>query len=123
MSRLFESFDFLHRGWDVRLLEAQSLRSVFVALLLHLFMLGVLIGITIYTIFHLHRFPSSIALICLALILPCISLRAFDLSPASVLTLSWSAPLDFKMTQDISVAPLPNHGISAIMNELLPQGM
>lgn len=70
MSRPFASFEFLNRGWDVRLLETQSLRSVFVVLLLHLFMLGMLTGITIYCIFHLHRFDWSIAMISLALMLP-----------------------------------------------------
>ena len=69
MSRPFESFEFLNRGWDVRFLESQSLRSAFVMLLLDLFMLGMLSGITFYSIFRLHRFDWSIAMISLVLLL------------------------------------------------------
>jgi hypothetical protein len=42
MSSPFTSFEFLNRGWDVRLLEGQSLRTVFVVLLVDLFMLGMI---------------------------------------------------------------------------------
>jgi hypothetical protein len=40
MSRLFESFEFLDRGWDVRVLESQSLRSIFLWLLPLVFSVG-----------------------------------------------------------------------------------
>jgi hypothetical protein len=61
MSRLFESFEFLDRGWDIRALESQSLRSVFLWLLPLLFLLGADTAIEAYVIFHLHRFNWSIA--------------------------------------------------------------
>jgi hypothetical protein len=60
MSRLFESFEFLDRGWDVRALENQSLRSVFLWLLLMLFLLGGEALMTAYQVFRLHRFNWSI---------------------------------------------------------------
>jgi hypothetical protein len=56
MSRLFESFEFLDRGWDIRVLENQPLRSVFLWLLLLLFLLGADTVVEAYVIFHLHRF-------------------------------------------------------------------
>ncbi|MFZ0137167.1 MAG: hypothetical protein WAK89_08920 [Candidatus Sulfotelmatobacter sp.] len=55
MSRLFESFEFLDRGWDIRALENQSLRSVFLWLLPLLFVLGADCVVEAYVIFHLHR--------------------------------------------------------------------
>jgi hypothetical protein len=61
MSRPLESFEFLNRGWDIRILETQSLRSVFVVLLLDLFMLGMLTSIVIYEAVRLHRFNWSTA--------------------------------------------------------------
>jgi hypothetical protein len=61
MSRPLESFEFLNRGWDIRILETQSPRSVFVVLLLDLFMLGMLTSMTIYEAVHLHRFNWSTA--------------------------------------------------------------
>ena len=61
MSRPLESFEFLNRGWDIRILETQSLRSVFVLLLLALFMLGMLTSVTIYEAVRLHRFNWSTA--------------------------------------------------------------
>ena len=75
MSRLFESFEFLDRGWDIRVLENQSLRSVFLALLPMLFLLGAETLIEAYEIFHLHRFNWSIAFI-----LPVVGLLAFRYS-------------------------------------------
>jgi hypothetical protein len=60
MRRLFESFEFLDRGWDIRALEDQSLRSVFLWLLPLLFLLGADTSITAYLILHLHRFNWSI---------------------------------------------------------------
>ena len=59
MSRLFESFEFLDRGWDVRALESQSLRSLFLLLLLLVFLLGAATGLTLYKVIHLHRFNWS----------------------------------------------------------------
>ena len=70
MSRPLESFEFLNRGWDVRLLESQSLRSVFVMLLVALFMLGMLTSMTIYQAVRLHHFNSSSAMLLLVFILP-----------------------------------------------------
>jgi hypothetical protein len=61
MSRPLESFEFLNRGWDIRILETQSLRSVFVVLLLALFMLGMLTTLTIYEAVRLHRFNWTAA--------------------------------------------------------------
>jgi hypothetical protein len=61
MSRPLESFEFLNRGWDIRILEAQSLRSVFVVLLLDMFMLGMLTSMTLYEAVRLHRFNWSTA--------------------------------------------------------------
>jgi len=61
MSRPLESFEFLNRGWDIRILEAQSLRSVFVVLLLDMFMLGMLTFMTLYEAVRLHRFNWSTA--------------------------------------------------------------
>ena len=59
MSRLFESFEFLDRGWDVRVLEAQSLRAVFLCLLPLLLILGADIAVVAYQIFRLHHFDWS----------------------------------------------------------------
>lgn len=70
MSRPFQSFEFLNRGWDIRLLESQSLRSVFVMLLFDLFMLGMVTSMMIYDVFRLHRFNWSIAILLLVFILP-----------------------------------------------------
>ncbi len=55
MSRLFESFEFLNRGWDVRISENQSLRSVFLWTIVGTFILGACIGLTAYQFFYLHR--------------------------------------------------------------------
>lgn len=60
MSGLFESFEFLDRGWDVRVLEAQSLRSIFLWLLPLVLVLGVGLTVITYQIFHLHRISWSI---------------------------------------------------------------
>jgi len=60
---LFESFKFMDRGWDVRALENQSLRSMFVWLLLDLFMLGMLTSMMIFELVHLHRFDWSGAML------------------------------------------------------------
>jgi len=72
MSRLFESFEFLDRGWDIRALENQSLRSVFLWLLPPLFLLGADTVIETYVIFHSHRLNWPIVFN-----LPVIGLLAF----------------------------------------------
>ena len=56
MSRLFESFEYLDRGWDVRALENCSLRRLFVLLLLFVVVLGMDVSITVYQAFLFHRF-------------------------------------------------------------------
>ncbi|MGA7926085.1 MAG: hypothetical protein WCA20_08820 [Candidatus Sulfotelmatobacter sp.] len=61
MSRLFESFEFLDRGWDVRALESQSPRSMFLWLLPLVFVLGADTVVMIYQLFHLHRLNWSTA--------------------------------------------------------------
>jgi hypothetical protein len=56
MSPLFESFNFLDRGWDVRTLENQSLRSVFLWLVLLLFLIGALTAQAMHQLLRLHHF-------------------------------------------------------------------
>jgi hypothetical protein len=70
MSRPFESFDFLNRGWDVRLLEGISARKVFVFLLLDAFMLGAWSIMIIYEGFRFHRFDWLNAVLLLTFIFP-----------------------------------------------------
>jgi hypothetical protein len=70
MSRPLESFEFLNRGWDVRLLETQSLRSVFVFLLIDFFMLGMLSIMMLYRLFRLHSFDWSNAILLIVFIVP-----------------------------------------------------
>jgi hypothetical protein len=70
MSSPFTSFEFLNRGWDVRLLEGQSLRTVFVVLLVDLFMLGMITFMMIYEGFRLHRFNWLSPMLFLVFILP-----------------------------------------------------
>ena len=66
MSRPFESFDFLNRGWDVRALENASLRSIFLWLLLGLFVLGMDASMGLYIFVHQHRFnPVPVAVFVL----------------------------------------------------------
>jgi len=69
---MFESFGFLDRGWDVRILESQSLRSVFLWLLPLTFVLGADTAVTAYQVFHLHHLNWSIVMN-----LPVITLFAF----------------------------------------------
>jgi hypothetical protein len=61
MSRPLGSFEFLNRGWDIRILESQSVRTVLIVLLLDLFMLGMLTSMTLYEAVRLHRFNWSVA--------------------------------------------------------------
>jgi len=65
MSRLFESFEFLDRGWDIRILESQSMRTLFIAFVLHLFMLGMLTAIVVYSVFQLRRLNMGMAMLLL----------------------------------------------------------
>jgi hypothetical protein len=76
MSRLFESFGFLNRNSDVRLLEHQSVRSAFIWLLIDVFVLGMLIFATIYEFVRLHRFDWTIAIL-----LPIFILSAIRILP------------------------------------------
>jgi hypothetical protein len=69
MSRPLESFEFLNRGWDVRVLETQSLRSVFVVLLLNMFTIGMLTSLTTYEAVRHHHFNWSTASLLLISIL------------------------------------------------------
>jgi len=59
MSRLFESFEYLDRGWDVRMLERQSLRSVFVWIVILAFVLGMDVAVTAYQILRTHHLNWS----------------------------------------------------------------
>jgi predicted Na+-dependent transporter len=61
MARLFESFEFMDRGWDVRMLENSSVRSIFVYLLSMIFMLGMGAGVAFYAFFRDTRHPSPLA--------------------------------------------------------------
>jgi hypothetical protein len=63
MSRPLES-------WDVRLLERQSLRSVFVVLLVDVFMLGMLTFMIVYEWFRLRRFDWGNVVLLLLFVLP-----------------------------------------------------
>jgi hypothetical protein len=69
MSRPFESFEFLNRGWDIRLLEGMSIRKVFVYLLLDVFMLGAWSSMIFYQTFRLHHFDWLNLMLLLALVL------------------------------------------------------
>ena len=60
----------MNRGWDVRLLETQSLRLVFVVLLIDFFMLGMLSIMIVYDLFRLHRFDWSNSILLVVFIIP-----------------------------------------------------
>jgi hypothetical protein len=72
MSHLLESF--MDRDWDARAFENQSPRSMFVCLLVALFMLGMLTSAMLYALFRLHRFSWSIAILFPVFILPALRL-------------------------------------------------
>jgi hypothetical protein len=72
MSRLFESFEFLDRGWDVRVLESQPLRSIFLWLLPVVFSLGAITALMAYSIFRLHRFNWLMVLNLAVLAVPAV---------------------------------------------------
>jgi hypothetical protein len=67
MSRLFESFEYLDRGWDVRVLENSSLRRLFVWLLLFVFLLGMDVFAIAYQVLRLRHLNWSIVLNLLTL--------------------------------------------------------
>ncbi len=69
MSRVLESFEFLDRGWDVRVLENQSARTLFLWLLPVVFVLGADTAILAYNIFHRRPFDWAIAMNLAILIL------------------------------------------------------
>lgn len=52
---LFDSFGYLNRDRDARVLETQSVRSVFLGLVILLFILGVNVGMAMYILIRLHR--------------------------------------------------------------------
>ena len=60
MSHLFESFEILDRGPDVRLLENSSPRRLFVCLLLMLFVVGVGTGMALYAYFFSQRIAVNL---------------------------------------------------------------
>ncbi|MGA9977681.1 MAG: hypothetical protein WBQ08_03405 [Candidatus Sulfotelmatobacter sp.] len=62
MSRLFESFEYLDRGWDVRMLENCSLRRLFVWLMLLAFVLGMDVAVTAFQVFRFDRLNWAEAL-------------------------------------------------------------
>ncbi len=59
MSRPFAAFESLNKPWDVRFLEAHSLRTAFVCLLVDVFMLGAVILMLLYEGFRQHRFDGT----------------------------------------------------------------
>jgi hypothetical protein len=69
MSRPLESFEFLNRGWDIRILEQMSLRSLFVILLIDVFMLGMLGSVVIYGLVRFNRFEWSNVIVLLFFVL------------------------------------------------------
>lgn len=70
MSRPLESFGLLNRDWGVRLLESNSPRSVFIMLLLDVFMLGTLSAMILYDAVHFHRFNWTSGILFVAFVLP-----------------------------------------------------
>jgi hypothetical protein len=74
MSRPFESFELLsqqrQRGWEERTLEALSPRSIFILLLLDVFMLGMLTSMMVFDVFRFHRFSWMTAVYILLLVIP-----------------------------------------------------
>lgn len=70
MSRLFESFEFLNRGWDVRVLEGQPPRTIFVFLLIDVFLLGAFTLMVIVNSVHMQRFEWGRGFLILTFILP-----------------------------------------------------
>jgi hypothetical protein len=67
---MFESFYLLDRDRDAREFEGQSPRSLFLLLLVALFVFGMLASMTFYGIFHLHHFNWGSALALAVLGLP-----------------------------------------------------
>lgn len=69
MSPVFESFEYLNRSSETRMLENVSLRSTFLWLLLGLFVLGMLAGVELFSLVRLNRFDWTMALVSLAAML------------------------------------------------------
>ena len=67
---LFESFNVLLNRGDDRILEHQSVRSVFLWLLILLFLLGADAGLALYRFFH-HRFDWTDLLVIVGLGIIC----------------------------------------------------
>jgi hypothetical protein len=57
--KLFESFNTLNRSWDERVVEHQSVRKMFVWMLISLLVLGADASLEIYQAVRLHRFDWS----------------------------------------------------------------
>jgi hypothetical protein len=74
MSRPFESFELLsqqrHRSWEERTLEAVSPRSIFIVVLLDVFVLGWLTSMMVFDVFRFHRFNWMTAWYILILLIP-----------------------------------------------------
>jgi hypothetical protein len=72
MSRPFESLELLsrHRGWDEHMLEALSPRSIFIMLLLDVFVLGMLASMMVFDVFRFHRFSWMTAGYILLFVVP-----------------------------------------------------
>jgi len=74
MRRPFESFELLsqqrQQGWEERTLEALSPRSIFILLLLDVFMLGMLTSMMVFDVFRFHRFNLMTAVYILLLVIP-----------------------------------------------------
>lgn len=66
MSRPFESFELQNSGWDARVLESMSPRSVFLCLVGLVFVLGFDATAAIYDLIR-HRFEWSNFIICFVL--------------------------------------------------------
>ena len=56
-----QSFEYLNRGWDIRLVENTSLRLVFVAVLINIFIAGALVAALSYDLVRFARFDWSAA--------------------------------------------------------------
>ena len=70
MSRLFESFEYLDRGWDVRALEGQSLRRVFIWLLLFAVLLGADLAVLVFAAVRSHQvnWPEVLNIVLIGLL-------------------------------------------------------
>lgn len=67
-----QSFEYLNRGWDIRLVENTSLRLVFVAVLINIFIAGALVAALSYDLVRFARFDWSAAIALLVCGLPAV---------------------------------------------------